>query len=147
MIRFATACLAVGVMGCAIFQRGPTDAEVRAGLEAQAQRLANDLVDGRTADFAAHFTPDGEMLVNGVMGPDGTIDVDLKGPDQIQSFLGQAGVPTDFSLQVSQFSRSGKEAHQVGNWLMQGQSGTFALDWRQGADGTWQITRGRFEGR
>jgi hypothetical protein len=135
-------------MACASTPRGPTDAEVRAALDAQLQQLVRDVLAGNTASVLAQFASDAVMVLRGVIGPEGeVINVELTGTDQIGSFTNQTGPPPDFAMQVTGFTRSGTEAEQTGRWSLAGeQTGTFTVTWRDTAEGAWEIVRWRFEG-
>jgi hypothetical protein len=94
------------------------------------------------------FAADGVMTVQGVMAGDGgMLNVELSGRERIATFLNQVPAPPDFYMQVSGFARTGDEAEQTGSWsIASEQSGTFGVNWRQNADGLWQIVRWDFVG-
>jgi polyisoprenoid-binding protein YceI len=135
-------------LACASVPPGPTDAEVRAMLDAQLQDMVVAISAGEPSTVTGHFAPDGEMTIRGVLGGEGVVlNVDLSGTQQIQSFLNEAGAPPDFYMDVSAFDRTGTEAEQTGQWSITGeQKGTFTINWRQTSDGIWQVLRWHFAG-
>jgi len=148
MRSLPVSCLLFCIAACASAPRGPTDAEVRAALDTQLQEMVSSLSAGNITNVVDHFVSDGVLIVRGVVGGDGQlINVEVAGPQQIQSFLNQAGAPPDFIMNVSAFERNGSRATQSGRWSIAGeQTGTFAIDWAQNADGSWQVVRWLFVG-
>lgn len=126
---------------CASAPRGPSDAEVRADLEAQVLALAADVTGGSADAVFARLQPDGRLVLNGVVGPDGSVlDTTLSG-DQLRGFMSSIGPVPEFTMSPAQFSRDGDSATQTGTWSLAGgeQTGTFILEWRRGEEGMWRI--------
>jgi ketosteroid isomerase-like protein len=139
----------IGLAACASAPSGPTDAEVRTALDAEVRGIEADVSAGNAAAVAARFAPDGRLVLNGVTGPNGeALDTQLTGEAQIRPFMESIGAPPAFTLTATQFARTGDDATQTGTWSVDGgaQSGSFTLDWRRQADGTWRILAWTLQG-
>ncbi len=133
---------------CASAPRGPSDAELRAQVEGDLHQAVSAVQDGNVDAFAEHFAPDAAMSLHGVEGPDGVINRDITGVDNIRGFLRNAGTPPNFEMTPTGFSRQGNDAVLTGTWsIANQQTGTFSLTYRQLSPDSWKIVTWRFDGQ
>lgn len=138
----------LGFVACASAPPGPTDAEVRATLEASVDAMEREILAGNSAAVAQRFASDGRLVLANVAGPNGMMNETIVGVPQVQAFMSSIGAPPQYQMTATEFARTGDTATQTGTWSVDGGAagGSFILEWRRMDDGGWRIASWRLQG-